>query len=290
VASLFVQAKNAKGQMNTTVVLDEVSSPPLRFLAPQAAEAPSLFQEEYLQRMQTQQKLMDAYVFKKGERVLKEVQVRARKPEPPSPPRTYGQADNVIKMDDKMPHFSNILQALQGRVAGVMVSGDRVSIRGGGSPLFLLDEIPLVPEEGGKVPMIVLGLSPSDVETIEVYKGAKAAIFGVRGAGGVIAIYTRRGFNTADAKRLHHGRITAPLMGYYKTREFYSPKYEIATEEHNLPDLRSTLYWNPRVQTDSSGKTRVSFYNADKVGKLRVRLEGISPGGLPGSRTFVIGP
>jgi TonB-dependent SusC/RagA subfamily outer membrane receptor len=280
VASLFVQAKNEKGKLNTTVLLDAATAPPLRFLSPQGAVGPSPLSEEYLQRMRNQQKLADAYIFKKGGRVLKEVQVTAQKPVEPAQQRLYGTADNVIRMTDQMASYSNILQVLQGRVAGLQVNGNSVSIRGGGTPLFLLDEIPVDLD-------MILAIPPMDVETIEVLKGASAAIYGSRGGNGVVAVFTRRG--TVSTGRPQTGTTTAKLMGYYKTREFYSPGYEMAREEHALPDLRSTLYWNPEVKTDSNGKASIRFYNADQVQSLRVSLEGISPGGLPGSRTLLIG-
>jgi TonB-dependent SusC/RagA subfamily outer membrane receptor len=283
VTSLYVQAKNEKGKLNTTVVLDEMTTPPLRFLSPEATEAPSPLSEEYLQRMRSHQQMADAYMVKSGQRVLKEVLVTAKKEAAePTQPRMYGTADKVIKMTDQMGSYSSILQVLQGRVAGLLVSGDNVSIRGGGTPLFLLDESPVELD-------MILGISPMDVETIEILKGATAAVYGSRGGNGVIAIFTKRG-PSVNSNYQQSGTTTAKLQGYTKTREFFAPSYAQAKEEHNLPDLRSTLYWNPVVKTDSQGKARVSFYNADKVPNLRLIVEGISPGGLPGSQTLLIGP
>ena len=172
-----------------------------------------------------------------------------------------------------MASFSNVLQVLQGRVAGVNITGGganmQVSIRGGGEPLFLLDEIPV------DVGMIT-SISPTDVETIEVLKGASAAIYGSRGGNGVIAVYTKRGGAVVD-NRPAAGTTIGRIFGYYKAREFFSPRYDVTREVHNLPDLRSTIYWNPRVKTDSTGKATVTFYNADQENGLRVILEGLVP-------------
>jgi TonB-dependent SusC/RagA subfamily outer membrane receptor len=278
VSTLFVQAKNEKGKANTLVLLDKTEVPPLQFLSPQLpANIP--FSEAYIQKMKNQQKINDTYTFKNGERVLKEVQVTAKRSVAPEKTRLYGTADNVIKMTDQMASFSNVLQAIQGRVAGVNVTGGganmQVSIRGGGEPLFLLDEIPV------DINMIS-SLSPTDVETIEILKGASAAIYGVRGGNGVIAVYTKRGGGIVD-NRPPTGTTLGKIYGYYKAREFFAPRYDVAREVHNLPDLRSTIYWNPRVKTDSTGKASVTFYNADQVNGLQVVLEGLAPTGAVGS-------
>ncbi|MGV3503047.1 MAG: TonB-dependent receptor plug domain-containing protein [Adhaeribacter sp.] len=280
--SLFVQARNEKGRSNTAVVLDKNDSPPVSW-APRLEPGPAPMTETYLQRMRNQQKLVDAYVYKKGERVLKEVQVTARREQEQEADltRVHGTPDKVIKVTDQMASYADITQVLQGRVAGLVVSGGEISIRGGGTPMFLLDGMQIDAD-------FVMSISPMDIESIEVLKGNSAAIYGSRGGNGVIALYSKKG---TDANRgpAAAGTATAKLMGYYKTREFFSPKYNVAREEHNLPDLRTTVYWNPAVKTDSTGKARVSFYNADQVQGLRLSLQGISPGGLPGSRSLLIG-
>ncbi|MEL6864267.1 MAG: SusC/RagA family TonB-linked outer membrane protein, partial [Bacteroidota bacterium] len=110
-------------------------------------------------------------------------------------------------------------QALQGRAAGVMVTqnsgapGGAVSIRvrGIGSttsaePLYVIDGIPVVNDNqagannfaeldgGGQYSNALNTINPNDIESIEVLKDASAtAIFGARGANGVVMITTKRG-------------------------------------------------------------------------------------------------
>jgi len=96
--------------------------------------------------------------------------------------------------------ITNTQQALQGRVAGVDVmqagsrpgSEPRVLIRGRRSfgasndPLYVLDGIPLA---GG-----IGDINPNDIASMEVLKDASAtAIYGSRGANGVVLISTKRG-------------------------------------------------------------------------------------------------
>ena len=105
-------------------------------------------------------------------------------------------------------------QALQGRASGVQLissSGQpgaavRVNIRGATSitassePLYVIDGIPMVSEDnsnlftGGYEFSSLADLNPGDIESIQVLKDASAtAIYGARGANGVVLINTKRG-------------------------------------------------------------------------------------------------
>lgn len=96
--------------------------------------------------------------------------------------------------------ITNARQALQGRAAGVDVvqagsrpgTGPTVRIRGRRSiqasndPLYVVDGIPLA---GG-----IDDINPQDIQSMEVLKDASAtAIYGSRGANGVVIVTTRRG-------------------------------------------------------------------------------------------------
>lgn len=98
-------------------------------------------------------------------------------------------------------------QLLQGKVSGVNVtsaSGEpganmSITVRGpggvrtGSTPLFVVDGLPLDNSStGGGDPLNFI--NPQDIESIDVLKDASAtAIYGARGANGVIIITTRRG-------------------------------------------------------------------------------------------------
>lgn len=63
------------------------------------------------------------------------------------------------------------------------------SFRGGTEPLYVLDGIPIQPGPGGGLS----GINPYDIASIEVLKdAASTAMYGVRGANGVIVIKTKR--------------------------------------------------------------------------------------------------
>lgn len=99
-------------------------------------------------------------------------------------------------------------QLLQGKVAGVNVTsasgepGGRQSItirgpggvRTGSTPLFVLDGIPLDNSSTGGATNPLNFLNPQDIDAIDVLKDASAtAIYGARGANGVILITTKKG-------------------------------------------------------------------------------------------------
>ncbi|WP_241664749.1 SusC/RagA family TonB-linked outer membrane protein [Seonamhaeicola maritimus] len=94
---------------------------------------------------------------------------------------------------------SDVSSALQGQIAGVNVvasSGEPgaaaqvqirgvTSISGTNEPLYVIDGVPQIGDPG---------LSPNEIETIDVLKdGASTAVYGTRGAAGVILITTKRG-------------------------------------------------------------------------------------------------
>ncbi|MDA3904929.1 MAG: TonB-dependent receptor plug domain-containing protein [Bacteroidales bacterium] len=82
-------------------------------------------------------------------------------------------------------HYTNIYDMIRGEVPGVVVSGNSITIRGISS-LNLSNE-PLYVVNGSPVSSIS-GISPNDVKSISVLKGSSAAIYGSRGANGVILI------------------------------------------------------------------------------------------------------
>lgn len=85
--------------------------------------------------------------------------------------------------------YSNITDYLQGRVPGLTVVNGRITIRGintffgSTQPLIVIDGTP-----GGSL----ADINPQDIQSIQVLKDAgSTAIYGVRGANGVIVITTK---------------------------------------------------------------------------------------------------
>jgi TonB-dependent SusC/RagA subfamily outer membrane receptor len=128
-------------------------------------------------------------------------------------------------------------------------------------------------------------IQPNDVETIEVLKYASTAMYGVEGGNGVILITSRQGGSSAsDIKSV--GILPITVAGFYKAREFYTPKYDHPNDDLKRPDLRSTIYWQPELITDKNGEAALDFYNADGTGTYRVVIEGIDENGNLGRTMY----
>ncbi|HTJ49739.1 MAG TPA: TonB-dependent receptor plug domain-containing protein [Cyclobacteriaceae bacterium] len=272
---LFIQTDNARGkQADLKFQLDPFNpSTPLHVIT-LPTELPDAM--AFLEQTKIINQIAEGYKKEGEATVLKAVEVKATKEELSSTTKLYGTADVTINMKD-MPStgYINILQVLQGRVAGVSVMGNppTVSIRGGGEPLFLLN--------GMQVDYTMISNIPvNDVESIDVLKGASASIYGGRGGNGVIAIYTKKGgYTTRPAIGIHNLKYP----GFYKAREFYSPKYDVAEGNEKVPDIRNTLYWNPSIKTDKNGNVKISFFTSDVSAEYKVVMEGISKNGIAGT-------
>ena len=63
---------------------------------------------------------------------------------------------------------------------------------------------------------------------------------------------------------------------------FNSPKYDVPDSlQTTKTDFRTTVYWNPQIQTDSTGHAKVSFYTTDMKHDMDYVLEGITEKGIP---------
>lgn len=145
---------------------------------------------------------------------------------------------------------SNVMEALQGKIAGmditkgsgqvgsgvnILLRGSR-SIYGSNSPLFIIDGLPGSYDD----------LSPNDIESIDVMKDASAtAIYGSAGANGVVIITTKRGsvgktkinfdayYGWSGSPKYKHGMMGDEWLNYH--REAY--KYKNGFYPENITSL-----------------------------------------------------
>lgn len=206
---------------------------------------------------------------------LGEISVEAKKIEMIQGSQFYaGFGDSYISRSQLEKFTGMSLQTAISMMSGVQVSGGEVSIRGGGPPLFVVDHFSTNNFEE------ISYLSTFDIEQITIFKGSSAAIFGSRGGNGVIAISLRTGvgFNRKERVPLSLAQILP--LGYQLPSQFYTPKYEVDSIRRSpVPDLRTTIYWNPELRTDSTGILKVKFHTADPVTQYQVVLEGITDEG-----------
>ncbi|MDO4196919.1 MAG: TonB-dependent receptor plug domain-containing protein, partial [Prevotellaceae bacterium] len=144
-------------------------------------------------------------------------------------------------------------QALGGRVAGVqVVSGDgqpgaeaNIVIRGSNTISDVADGTPLYVIDGfATEDANAASINPNDIESIDVLKDASAtAIYGSRGANGVIIITTKRGAESAP-------RITYNGYVAYQTR----PKFLKLLQGRSFVELQQEI-----LTSDEMNKTYFSF-------------------------------
>jgi len=142
---------------------------------------------------------------------------------------------------------TNAAQALQGRVAGVLMTQTsskpgaemQIRIRGQRSltasndPLIVLDGIPFMGQ--------LSDINPADIKSMDILKDASAtAIYGSRGANGVIIITTVKGAQGTPAKVTYNGYVSFkkvfhkyPMMDGPKFNKFrqYAGKYQNSLDE-----------------------------------------------------------
>lgn len=89
------------------------------------------------------------------------------------------------------------------------------------------------------------------------------------------------------AAGMDDGEPEAPVE-FAKVRVFPVPTYP-ASYDGPRTDFRQTIYWNPSVKTDASGKAKVTFPVSDAITSFRVTTEGVSRGaGLAGRDETVL--
>jgi len=195
-----------------------------------------------------------------------------------------------IKGDDmRSMASSNITQALQGRVSGVQMeqtntkpgSAMQIRIRGTRSlnasndPLIVLDGIPFAGSIGD--------IDPNNIKSIDILKDASAtAIYGSRGANGVILVSTNKGIAGQKAQVSYNS--------YYGLKEVYA-KYPMMSGSE-FATLRKYANTMPAGKQYANTLDEADDVNTDwqdllyRTGTVNSHDVGISGGTQGGSYTF----
>lgn len=232
--------------------------------------------------------------------ILKEVVVKSTVIKPKNDHTAFPSLTGLPMMADQsisgtnLTACANMFLCLQGMILGATVNEDKLYLtrnyNGANSkPMQIF-------VNGMPVDATYLnGVNPKEVETIEVFKNA--------GVSGIDAMYGTSGMVEINLKKKEKGTkislaelqelipppniLTIMPMGYAVTREFYSPKYDVAKPGTLGGDLRSTVFWSPKVTTDkTTGATFVEFYNADGRGTYRATIEGMDADGNLGRYVY----
>ncbi len=179
---------------------------------------------------------------------------------------------------------SNAFEALQGKAAGVditsserpgtvgsiMIRGTR-SLNASSAPLYVVDGVPL--QSGG-----IEALNPRDIESIDILKDASStAIYGSRGANGVVLVTTKRG-QEGKTQLSYSGSVTFEKI-VDKSPAFNASDYIT---------WRRWAYYNSSPDTYTPGNQPTqeqdqSFFSGDEIALANV-MKGWSGGSWDGSK------
>lgn len=266
--TLIVKAMSKSKIVDVEVVPDPEQFPGIPTHLPELVFGRKPISDSYLQASR------EKYYLDGGMMVidLSEVTVNAEKKSQSTEYYYSSMADKRLNAKQLEEHQGMRVLDILSMLPGVEVNGTEISIRGAGKPLFLINGIETEYEED------ISYLNVTDVEEIMLFKGPSAAIFGSRGGNGAIAFTLKQGYQ-AQSKTSSSMAASLPL-GFQVADEFYVPRYEVDSILKNPKrDLRTTLYWNPEVQPDSTGTVTLKFYTADNPNDYRVDLQGLGHNG-----------
>jgi TonB-linked SusC/RagA family outer membrane protein len=186
-----------------------------------------------------------------------------------------GAVGSVSEAKLKERPASSLNQALSGKVSGVQVNtnsgrpGGRTNVRIRGfssinssnNPLYVIDGVMLPIGNQVQASQAIDYINPNDVVSVEVLKDASStAIYGARGANGVILITTKRG-QSGEGKVTYDSDFSVPTIGPNPTRVLNTKEY-MATED---------LAWKNMEKFDPAG------WAAGKWASLNPKLRRIDP-------------
>lgn len=149
--------------------------------------------------------------------------------------KVTGSTSTVTSRQLEERYTPNLLDNLEGRVAGLVTYGDKTLIRGSSSmyaetePLLVVDGLPI---EGS-----IEDLNPYDIESVTVLKdAAAAAIYGARASNGVIVVTTKKATKEGVTEIQFSGNLTI----YEKKNMDYHDNFYMSPAEQ--VDVESAYY------------------------------------------------
>jgi len=312
--SFFIQALGKRNSNLVELVLDKETFPKLAYATQSPHLTPTVSKGEEIAKRETKSEA-DAFITKAEQRSrydedlwvihLDEMVVTAPKIEKRDEPRlaywVNESSDVTIRREEiERRHPLTVTDMLR-NMAGVYVTQDgRIIIRRSSTlertilPLVLIDgvRVPWVlnesddpaDESSGKLNNIYESplelVHVNDVESIDVFTGPGAAVFGVNGFGGAISITTKKGGKDRTPERDKSNQTIYTPLGYQKPVEFYAPVYETLEAKHlTVPDFRTTIFWKPDVVISDEGEAKFEFYTSDFSTTYSVVIEGLTSDG-----------
>ncbi len=145
--------------------------------------------------------------------------------------------------------------------------------------LVMLDGVPLIDYNK------IFSYDPHKVNRLRVI--TRKYLMNSRLFSGLVSFETYKG--RFDAFELSPSLVAIDYEGLQLQREFYIPQNS-AGEESKIPDMRTTLLWNPDLLVKTENKTSITFPASEQKGTFWVVMEGIGQKGEPifATTTFTV--
>lgn len=305
---LMLKGTNKKGKSNVKLVLDKPKNQHLKVEAlkdyPRLLPAVASKAENYLKNQRKQADVLRALGINTGEFLeLKEIEVKAKKIKGRQYAKKEGQLYarpnfrlEVASSQADVSAATNFLSYIRGKIPGIQIganeengkvgifyrASNRSTMHGKKDIMYLLNGSPTTIEA-------LMNLPVQRIDYIDMISSSRAVMYGSEAVNGVMAVYMKE--NLASEKAVSNKKAPGVLNftfagGYHIARQFYVPPYD--NEEYvkkDIPDLRSTIYWNPFIKTQNKEAT-ISFYNADAASTYKVVIEGVSTKGEIGRKVY----
>lgn len=218
----------------------------------------------------------EIYVSAKKPETYQEIKVRESR-------AVYGTPDKELVLPPEADNFAgDIFDMINGRIAGVRVirSMDGIKVivgaelHPGDGAIVLLDGMRLDFDNLDLITTIPVYM----IDRVDVLGPSPA--FGMSGANGAINIITKTGMRR-ETVELPVNAASFRISGFDAPRVFYSPKYIRPPGPQEMPDIRTTLMWEPNIETEDDGGTSLEYYNGQNPAKVIIRVEGITEQGIP---------
>lgn len=287
----FFVATTKKGSEDISLQVDTILYPGVSVSFPLSPLKPGL-QEE------ASGKEMESYIAKAGKKYtnengmrlvdLPEVVIKTRKRDKPQKPtridnHTPGLEPSRFISPDNIEEFPpTSFEELLTRIPGVSVEGERAKVRGQNIDFAINGVI-----KASSILVLNSYLKIDDIAQVDLFLdlaqilalGHTSEIPGKLPSNPVILFTTWPSDYYRNKKDISLNRKRILPLGYQVPVEFYSPRYDTPEARNSpLPDLRSTIYWKPNLQTNQDGKTSVNFYTSDSRTSYSVVVEGIGAG------------
>ena len=283
-SEVVINAKYSANGSNLMIVVDPQVAPPLSKNSFQPEEVVNI--DSALAPYLNNSKKQYSYL-----RTLKEVVIQGAKVKRPSHADHPGLAglsaiNGTLIEGDRFQGCNMFVQCLQTMAMGLTFFEDKFYVsrdyqQGNRTPVqIFLNGMPI--DYSG-----LFGVQSAEVESVEVFtRDDLGTVNRMYNTNGVLVVNTKKApqgtkISLAEFKKMlpEANIMKIKPKGFSKEREFYAPKYVNAANTYNFNDLRTTIYWNPKVSTTAAGPLNLEYYNADGTGVYRAVIEGIDKDG-----------